>query len=534
MMPPLRQALRFVAVGLLLLPAASWAQEPRTKRLNWKPTDFQPLTRLPWEQIKPNDTAKIMERIFREPHARIRCAVLGEYLREMPVGQLGMAFDLALMLEGRETPDDLVSQMLRIWAQRDPQAAWVCTQALAKQVGIEEGWLGYDSWYNDPITVRDGEGIKGARFWLDHGTLASFPQGVDASELPWAEKEPLLKAFTQFWFERFQNWPGGGSVPSVRDHAAMSPAGGWGVVATFKGDALQLKSGDGRGAGLDAPEAYEVGLRRWLVERPQEMPQILERIRNKHWPAEGQMPARAAGPSISLLLLWSQVDAAGMRAWATHVDNAQQDSAWLAKCILMAQVDDATRKQWLAEPQGDLRRDRLTQLASWQPEVAVSEALRSGDTEWITDALQLTVYGENSGCYNWSHFGLGYLRDFDLNRLPKEAKTLFVHECAGILMEQWGDVDVGECARFGLRVLPHGKWPERQELLNFFRGEADIGDDGIVDRTFCSLRVWAVVRPAEMRAWLGTLKDKELRESLTWLLEHPWGMEKPPAEKEEK
>ena len=60
----------------------------------------------------------------------------------------------------------------------------------------------------------------------------------------------------------------------------------------------------------------------------------------------------------------------------------------------------------------------------------------------------------------------------------------------------------------------------------------DIGDDAILDRTFCSLRVWAVVRPAEMRAWLGTLKDKELRESLTWLLEHPWGMEKAPKNDE--
>ncbi len=520
-----------VAWMIWLASSWTWAKEPQTKRLNWKPTDFQPLTRLPWEEIVPNDTAKIMERIFREPDVRIRYAVLGEYLRQMPVGQFGMAFDIAVMLEGRENPDELVSQMLGIWAQRDPQAAWERTQALAKLVGIEHGWLGYDSWYESPITVQDAEGIKGSRFWLNQWALRSFPGGVEDSELTWPEKLPLLKAFTQFWFERFQSWPGGGYAPTLRDYQPMSDYGGTATVGMFGKDALHLKHGDLYDNGPDAEAAFEVGLRRWLSERPQEMPQILQRIQKKQWRAEGQTPEHAATLSSNLLLLWSQVDAAAMRVWATHADNASEQSAWLAKCILMALVDDATRQQWLAEPQGDLRQDRMVQLAAWQPELAVSEALRSTDGEQIGDVLQATVYG-NRTSYNGSHFGLGYLRDFDLNRVPQEARILTLYETAPTIMEQWGDVDAGECARFGLRCLAHGDSPERKELLKFWRGDADLGDDGLVDRTFCSLRVWAVVRPEEMRAWLGTLKDNELRESLTWLLEHPWGMEKPPKKEE--
>jgi hypothetical protein len=46
----------------------------------------------------------------------------------------------------------------------------------------------------------------------------------------------------------------------------------------------------------------------------------------------------------------------------------------------------------------------------------------------------------------------------------------------------------------------------------------------MIDRTFCALRVWAVVKPDEMKKWIATLDDAEMRKALTWLLEHPWGI----------
>lgn len=45
----------------------------------------------------------------------------------------------------------------------------------------------------------------------------------------------------------------------------------------------------------------------------------------------------------------------------------------------------------------------------------------------------------------------------------------------------------------------------------------------MIDRTFCALRTWAVVRPDEMKIWIATLKEKDLRTALTWLVENPWG-----------
>ena len=45
----------------------------------------------------------------------------------------------------------------------------------------------------------------------------------------------------------------------------------------------------------------------------------------------------------------------------------------------------------------------------------------------------------------------------------------------------------------------------------------------MIDRTFCALRVWAVIRPNEMRTWIRILDDEKMRKALTWLLQHPVG-----------
>ena len=45
----------------------------------------------------------------------------------------------------------------------------------------------------------------------------------------------------------------------------------------------------------------------------------------------------------------------------------------------------------------------------------------------------------------------------------------------------------------------------------------------MIDRTFCALRVWAVVQPKEMQTWIDTIKDADLQKALRWLLQNPWG-----------
>lgn len=108
---------RSLIIALLFI---STVVNAKAERNNLKPTDFEPLTGLPWK--KPGATLNgVLDAIFREPDYFIRYGVLAEYLRILPVAELGRAFDLCIALEGAQTPDRLVDFFLRIWATRDPE-----------------------------------------------------------------------------------------------------------------------------------------------------------------------------------------------------------------------------------------------------------------------------------------------------------------------------------------------------------------------------------------------------------------------------
>ena len=177
--------MRAILIAILLVSSVVCAMAERNKL---KPTDFEPLTSLPWK--KPAATlAGVLDAIFREPNPGVRYPVFAEYLRTIPAGELGKAFDLCINLEGTQNPDDLVDLFLSIWARRDPKACWKRTRELFRVVGIDEYWLGYDSWENRPrITVQDRAAIRASRFWLTRAALLSFPGGVDESALPKSER----------------------------------------------------------------------------------------------------------------------------------------------------------------------------------------------------------------------------------------------------------------------------------------------------------------------------------------------------------
>ena len=179
----------------------------KAERNNLKPSDFDPLTSLPWK--KPGATLEgVLGAIFREPNIGIRYPVLGEYLRTISLGQLGRAFDMCIDLEGGQTPDYLIEFFLPIWAERDAHACWKRTRELFHLVGIEDGWLGYDSWSNRRITVRDLGAIRRSRFWIEQReVLTSFGLGVDASPLLKMERVRFMKGFTDLWFSTLPGLP---------------------------------------------------------------------------------------------------------------------------------------------------------------------------------------------------------------------------------------------------------------------------------------------------------------------------------------
>lgn len=172
-----------------------------------KPTEFEPLTSLPWEQ--PDATLeKVLGAIFREPNSSIRYRLLGEYLWQVPEEEMGKAFDLCVPLEGTQNPDELVARFIPIWVERDPLASWNWVKKLFSVVGIENGVLGYDSWKLPRITVYNLDAIRASPFWIEPDALQSFPVFVNRSKLPKGERIQVMKGFAEMWFNAFGSWPG--------------------------------------------------------------------------------------------------------------------------------------------------------------------------------------------------------------------------------------------------------------------------------------------------------------------------------------
>jgi hypothetical protein len=132
------------------------------------------------------DNRRVLDAIFPGAEYQLFAyPVLAEYLRILPLGEFGKAFDFCIDLEGTQTPDDLVEFFLEIWAQRDPKRCWQRMQQLFRVVGIEDGWLTYDvlgtatqpgrKLARPRITLQDRKAISTSRFWLRSASLRSFP-----------------------------------------------------------------------------------------------------------------------------------------------------------------------------------------------------------------------------------------------------------------------------------------------------------------------------------------------------------------------
>ena len=514
--------MRSLLLALLLVSSAMPASAARN---HLQPADFDPLTELPW--LKPGATLEgTLDAIFREPNQSIRYPVLAEYLRKIPAGELGRAFDISIGLEGTQVPKQLVEFFLEIWAERDPQACWEKTKSLFHLVGIEDDWLTYDSWAANErprITVRDREAIRASPFWLESAALISFPLGVEYSSVPESEKVQIMKEFAAMWFDNFATWPG---YRRERDREGYSSYSSH-MIEMFDRQA----DANSRSSGSDPDDcnAFEIGLRRWMLAKPDEALTIIKKARETKWPPErGRTEPRSAGPSTELLVIWAMTGLSEMVRWADSLDIHKDDLAETAKRFLMSRVDAATRKRWLADAKSkDEKDDHASALiegwAKWDPKAALEFAAAAKDGHMLENAV-------GGACWrtweadNMRHCGLGAVQDFKFFDLPKKVRDEVAGELSQMVMEGWGEIDIGETARFGLDFMLRGNYVPKAGLIAFFSGQDVYPDEGgMIDRTFCALRVWAVVKPEEMKAWIATQKDAGMRKALTWLLQHPWG-----------
>jgi hypothetical protein len=270
-----------------------------------------------------------------------------------------------------------------------------------------------------------------------------------------------------------------------------------------------------------------VAARRWLQAEPAAAPEIIKTMEGLKRQYEKE---NYIFPSQGFLVLWSKLDEHGMIRWANAGDMNNDGVVWDARAFLMSRVDAATRSRWLAQartPKEDTTPDFIEQWGAWDPDRAISTVLLSATSHFGWD---MVVRGANGAAYGGGyftegdcHWGLEALKNIDFSKLTEDMRGS-LNDQWDVMMEQWGDIDIGEAARYGIDFFNKTHYPRREAMMRYFSGENVDGEDtGMVERTMCALRVWAVVRPKEMKDWIATVKDPKLEKALTWLLNHPWG-----------
>ena len=475
------------------------------------PLEFRPLINLPWKEKPVGSLQEQLRRIFLEPDPDVRYPVLAAYLRQIPVEEFGAAFDLCVAFEGNQCPAQLIAMFLPIWAERDPQAAWKRTDVLFELQ--DNNWLGHDSWSEERIMFRNLDAMRQSDFWIDPRWLENFLAGLNRSALDEAGKQALKSAFMAKWSPVYASPP------------SEHPTGGYaleaaGLIQAFETPVAGIHEQLVHAVREKKGAAVQVLLRRWLVARP------------NHATLIGTMAEKLKADTPEFFLTWLNHAPDTLIEWV-DAHAALTDASPRVMGMLLSRVPNSKREEWIKlfqrrDPEGGMFAELLREWAGWSPEDAMSRAIASQNAEAIARTAEGIVYGGFSrGTANTCRHGLNFIRDFDLARLPKAAPVELFGEWY-ILMEQWGTLDIGEAARYGLDFMLRTDYTPRDDLLKLFKGDDAFGSDSdMIDRTFCALRMWAALKPGEMKAWIASRKDVEMREALTWLLEHPWGHESP-------
>jgi len=470
--------------------------------------EFEPLVSLPWKEQPDAPLEAHVERLYRESDEGIRYPVLAAYLRQIPVSQLESAFEHGLRLEGTQRPERFLTFFLPIWAERDPKTAWKRVEPLFDLEDTD--WLSYDSWANEKITFRNLGAMRKSSIWVEPRCLENFLGGLSLSKISEAEKMEMRVAFKARWKAIYDSEPSEKLIERTEDYVLNAE----GLLEALVMPQEAVHESIGRADGTNPSAAVKMLFRRWLVSKPADALLIVS------------LAERRKADSDELLMLWHERAPKSFQQWLeaqfllphdqiTHFD------------LLWGHLNEVLRKKWLARnrttmPESDWAEflaEIFYQWANWQPEDAMREAIRQTNARAISRVAENAVYGHASSR------GRRFIRDLDLTRLPAEQRDEMFDEWY-ILMEAWGDIDIGEAARYGLHFMLATDYAPRENLIKLFSGDDAFGSDSdMIDRTFCALRLWAVLKPDEMRAWIPSQTDPEMRHALTWLLDHPWGHE---------
>lgn len=468
----------------------------------------RPLSRLPWVESDLS-TEEVLKEIFREPALQIRYPVMQAFLEQLPVEEWPEVFDLCIELQGLQIPDHLVGVMMESWAMRDPNTAWEKCETLFDIV-IEDIPFS-DSW-QDEIVVINPAAVAKSDFWLSRkGSLRGFINGLKqvgaTNEL---DARLLHEQFKERYEKRFGELPGAAVVPLEQEmEAEFTVVNLLSCPVEKIPDILhERKQSWGR-------DLFSRALIRWLHLKPKEGLKIASFAKKFFDPQNIiESPDRAFVPH-DFMLEWICLDRQGYKKWLSDQQGWQySEGVGVAKAFL----DKKEEREWFGrDGLFDGRSyDLELVMGTWamhDPERAIPEAWNLGYEGVYGDAAFTSITGVGRSIRP----ALDVIIDYNIP-IPDDPMYM--------IMEDWGDVDIGEAAAFGVKWLLKTRMFSKEDLIGQWSGKADAWDATMSDRTFGCLRAWAVTRPKEMKKWIESLEDKEVRDALLSLLASPHGGEK--------
>lgn len=510
------------------IPSRLSAQEPATDPLPLC-QQFRVLSGLPWEEPGA-DRKTVLERIFREPNVLVRREVLKEYLdKVLPVAEFPAAFDECIALEQADFPDAVGQFVMRAWAERDPAAAITRCQSLFDLI-IEGAPLGFDGW-SKPIQVHDLDKARASTFWFgDRGIVHACWKGLAAADLTPERRIELEKIYGREYFRRFQEQPPG----DIEEPTAIWARRYWytwdkpPTIASdqaLRADFFRIMSArpDEIAGSINWPrkpwEDFTLprAMIRWMDGDPQNAPEIVGQLLDAYDPHcfyRGGSGALKIIPT-EFLVEWAILDPAGFLAGASR---AGKD--WRVPAVQISLLPGPNReainrfRQMLDEPS-----ERLDARQLWialNPDSALTNQFRYPDESNLDKALDELL--RTCPAANYWRRAIG--------PFTRVGHLGWENEASGVTTV-WGPIDFSAMVtKYGMPWCLSGNDNDipQDRLAGMLANREALENSSGLRNTLSCLRTWAVLRPAEMRAWIdhGAF-GSNLRQALVWLMENARG-----------
>lgn len=479
----------------------------------------EPLSRCDAQAVSggsPDDGQRVeatFKAMLEEPSWEARRSLIAGFLAELPAPDFPRVYAALGRLEKVQVSEHL-EPLLKRWAELEPVAAWTVTRPLF-DIAVEGDHF-IDEWAEKFIPPKDIGAFQASPFWPEPQQLLGFLAGLERASIPETMRTNLRNDFLTQFRARFSEDYLVPRPPPPRTNTVEDEQSFARVLEIMEAPLAALPTLLKVAAERRNWGAVTWGLRRWIDADPKAAPEIM---RQAEW--HGNEEAVRA---------WARVDARAALAWfRRHEPEALKDYAGRG---LIAFVNKKARASLL---RAVMKPGKYVDGAYW---VELEELIAAWAREDSLAALQTALSQYGPLCYSvCAEEAVNLHEAFPLRRKALDAirriPTPVRDQYAYMIMENFGDIDVGDAAAYGVDWLRKSKWrlneylprTTKEHFLKVWTGEADPHDGCMDDRTYGCLRKWAICQPEQMKKWIETQRDPEVKAALQWLLAHPNGKE---------